>query len=362
MNRLPRRYGLHRVLAAVLLLVCAGARAQTAEPEVPQAPAAIADSGAPSGAVYGTALGDSGFNLGGYAAVEAADELGADAAASFKSLSVLLSWQGQGRWSFFGELEGENLITFNAGELGDDHEAELVLERLHVDYAWSDALQFRIGKFLTPIGRWNVIHAAPLTWTTSRPLITESTFPTNATGAMARGVVSLAGRALEWSVYTSPGEELAPEEDSDPFKEAYGLRLDYDLSHGLQLGLSFAEYEQKREKDEHKTLYGIDFLWQYQRFELSGEWAYRTRTQGGSSADESGAYVQAVAPLYRLLYGVVRYETFDPAGAGAGLNLYVSGLTWRFRPGWAAKLEYRIATDNSVGQPEGWRASLAVLF
>lgn len=310
----------------------------------------------------GYAIGDTGLTLGGYAAAELADYQGADPAANFKSLSLMLWWQNDGRWSFFSEIEGENLATINGSDGGEDHDAELALERLHVDYAWSDALQFRIGKFLTPIGRWNVIHAAPLTWTTSRPLITETTFPTNATGAMARGLVPLGGHALEWSVYASPGEELAPEDDIDPFREAYGLRLDYELGYGLQLGASLVEFEQQKARGGHKTLYGLDFLWQYRGYELSGEWAYRTRTRGDSDADERGAYVQGVAPLRAPLYLVLRYENFSPAGAGEGLNLYVGGLAWRFRPGWVGKLEYRHATDNGVGVPEGWLGSIAVLF
>jgi hypothetical protein len=347
--------------AAAALIAAGVAQAQNALPDT--SPEQAPDAVAPVVERHGFQLGNSGFNLGGYAAAMAADYLGRDAAATLRSLSMLLSWQGDGRWSFFSELEGENLATVNAGELGDefggDHDRELVLERLYLDYACSDALQFRVGKFLTPIGRWNVIHAAPLTWTTSRPLITESTFPTNATGAMAHGVLPLGGHALEWSVYGSPGEELLPEKDSDPFREAYGLRLDYDLGLGLQLGTSLVEFEQKHQSGEHRTLYGIDFLWQYRSFELSGEWAYRARADDG---DEFGSYIQAVVPLVDTLYGVARYETFDTGGNGPGLNLYISGLAWRFRPGWAAKLEYRIATDNDVGEPEGWLGSIAVLF
>ncbi|NGY05978.1 porin [Solimonas terrae] len=352
----------HLLRAASCLALAASGLAHAQEAASPTG----GGDAAPAVERHGYPLGDSGFNLGGYAAAEAADYIGGDPAATLRGVSLLLSWQSDSRWSFFSELEGENLVKLNASDLGhdygSDHTRALALERLYVDYAWSDALQFRIGKFLTPIGRWNVIHAAPLTWTSSRPLITESTFPTNATGAMAHGVVPLAGHALEWSAYASPGQELLPEEGSDPFKEAYGLRLDYEVGGGLQLGASLVEFEQKHEHGEHKTLYGIDFLWQYRRFELSGEWAYRVRVHQGDDADEFGSYVQAVMPLIGTLYGVARYETFNTSNSGPGLNLYLGGLAWRFRPGWVGKLEYRIATDNGVDEPEGWLSSIAVLF
>ncbi|NKF22823.1 hypothetical protein [Solimonas marina] len=356
------RIMVRRALLAVPLLLVSGMASAQAGAIDPGA-----DSSGPAVERHGYPLG-AGFNLGGYSAAEVADYLGDDPAMTLRSLSLLLSWQGQGRWSFFSEVEGENLFTINADQLGmrydgdSDHDLDIGLERFYVDYAWSDALQFRIGKFLTPIGRWNVIHAAPLTWTTSRPLITESTFPTNATGAMVHGVLPIGERTLEWALYASPGEELAPEHDSNPFKEAYGLRLDFDVGYGLQLGASAVEFEQTHDAGEHKTLYGVDFLWQYLDYELSGEWAYRVRTRGDDSADERGAYIQAVAPIVGSLFGVARYESFNPSGSDPGLNLYIGGLAWRFHPGWVTKVEYRFATDNGVDEPEGWLGSISVLF
>jgi hypothetical protein len=43
------------------------------------------------------------------------------------------------------------------------------VERLYLDYLHSDALATRLGKHLTPIGRWNLRHADPLVWTATRP-------------------------------------------------------------------------------------------------------------------------------------------------------------------------------------------------
>ena len=44
-------------------------------------------------------------------------------------------------------------------------------------------------------GRWNLIHAAPLVWTTLRPLATSRLFPTSVNGAMSKmlgGLMALA--------------------------------------------------------------------------------------------------------------------------------------------------------------------------
>lgn len=310
----------------------------------------------------GFALGTGGWNAGGYATVSAQRYQGGQASATLDSLSLLLWLENDSPWQVFAELELEDALVLSRDGLTSP-ERELALERLQVDYAFSDSLSLRAGKFLTPIGRWNQIHAAPLTWTTSRPLITESTFPTNATGAMLRGVRELGGRALEWSVYVSPGRELLAEDDIDAFREAVGGRVDLEWSSTLKLGLSLVEFEQEQQRDEHRTLAGIDFLYRRDNgLELSGEYAVRTRERDRRQSDERGAYLQLVLPLKGQLYGVGRYEGFDVAGASSDLHLYLAGLAWRARPGWVAKVEWRHATENGPGTPEGFLGSVAVLF
>ncbi len=309
----------------------------------------------------GYKLGQSDFTLGGYAEAAFQDAEGTQPwRAALASLSGILWWDDGGRWRFFAEIELDDALVLQPGDLTTD-DATPVLERFHFDYAHADALKLRLGKFLTPVGRWNLIHAAPLTWTTSRPLITEATFPTNATGAMVYGVLPWTDEGVEYSLYTSPGEELFPAKDVDTFREAFGLRLAATLLPRTQVGLSFASFEQDS-TPERKTLYGLDFGASWRRFELSGELAYRTRDFGEDQIDERGHYLQLVSPLGARLYAVLRYEGFQESGAGRDMSLYLGGLTWRPRPGLALKAEYGKATDNDIRVRDGLRASIAVLF
>lgn len=309
----------------------------------------------------GYRLGDSGFTLGGYGELVARDDKSRDPQAALDSLSALLWWDGGGRWRFFSELELEDALIARPGDTTTD-EAEVVLERFYIDYARSDALKFRVGKFLTPIGRWNLIHAAPLTWTTSRPRITEATFPTNTTGGMVYGVLPWTDDGVEYSLYATPGEELLPEDELDTFKEAVGARVASELLPNTQFGLSYANFEQENSTDERKQLFGADLLWSWHRYELSGEIAYRTIARGGESRDEEGGYLQFVAPLTQRLYAVLRYENFRVADTAQDLDLVIAGVNFRPRPAVALKAEYLHAGGESGDQPEGVLASFAVLF
>lgn len=312
----------------------------------------------------GYRLGDSGFTLGGYGEATLRDEERRDAQAALDAMSLILWWDGGARWHFFSELELEDALVVQPGDTTTD-EAELVLERFYVDYIRSDALKIRLGKFLTPVGRWNLIHAAPLTWTTSRPLITEATFPTNTTGGMAYGVLPWGREGVEYSLYATPGEELLPESGLDTFKEAIGARVAATLLPNTQFGVSYVNFQQQRSTEERKQLFGADFLWSWHRYELSGEIAYRNIARGGDSRDEEGRYLQLVAPLTQKLYAVARYESFRVAQPELDLDLVLGGLNYRVMPAVTLKAEYsdssgEVGDDGEV--TEGFLASIAVLF
>jgi hypothetical protein len=357
-----------RVLVALVLgaVLPVWAQADAELPFTPPSPEAAGIGLDPMARHYelghGLRLGDSGFTLGGYGDLsfqETNDER--DWTLGLEALSGFLWWDGGNRWRFFAELELTDALVFSPGDTTTD-EARVVLERLYFDYVLRDEAKFRVGKFLTPVGRWNLIHAEPLVWTTSRPLITETTFPTNATGAMVYGVLPFGREGIEYSVYASPGEELFPAPDADTFREAYGGHLKFTPWAHTQIGLSFVDFELAGSAANRRKLYGVDLFWSWRRFEFSGEYAYRSATRKLGGGDERGYYAQFVAPLWRQLYGVARYENFRESDAPRDLHLYVGGLNYRWNSAIALKAEYSRATDDVLGIADGFKASIAVLF
>src|SRR5512143_2372220 len=189
---------------------------------------AVAEDGAFSDINYrlgeGLRLADTGFSLGGYATASYEHLEHAPARTALDNLSLFVWWQGEGRWKFFSELDYENVVAHPSSDVPGE-ERYLALERLYVDYALNDTTTVRAGKFLTPIGRWNLIHATPLVWTTSRPFVTTEVFPTNATGLMLNGTLPRFADGAEYSLYASNGNELRPNPALDPFREAIGAHL-----------------------------------------------------------------------------------------------------------------------------------------
>ena len=350
--RMPRRF-LNPLMRFVIVLCLALTGLQARADEYP-----LSDINYRMG--EGLKVADTGFSLGGYATASLQNLRHAPSRIAVDNLSLFVWWQGDSRWKFFSEFDYENVLASNAaGQEGRDH--YLALERLYLDYAVTDTATIRVGKFLTPIGRWNLIHATPLVWTTSRPLVTTRTFPTNATGLMLNGTLPAVAHGAEYSLYASKGNELRPNPALDPFHEAIGGHVTFPLLPDGQVGLSYVVFEQEQARDETRQLVGADFVWSRNRYEISAEGIYRF-SDNGSAWDEKGAFGQLVVPLSDKLYAVGRYEIFRKALESQATQLWIAGLNYRITPAIVLKAEWIGSKHNRIDAPEGFMSSLSLLF
>ena len=322
----------------------------------------------------GYPVGDGRLRLGGYASVNLRDLRDDPARLEVSDLSLFLRWDGGGRWQAFSELEiGEALLLEEGRGLTTD-EAEFELERAYVDYLHSERLNLRLGKFLTPIGHWNQVHADPLTWTVTRPLTTQAGFASHATGLMLYGEAPWLGAGWSYHLYVDDSARLDPRPDNPSptgkdipgveigaFEHARGLRLLYRSEvGGWQAGVSLARFGVDGFVGR-KTLLGADFLWRRHGLELGGEALYR-RDSADDGEDEWGGFLQGAFPLYRRWWLVARHELFDDLAVPGQASITSLGLTFRPVPPVALKLELRRGRDNELLAPDGLFASAAVLF
>jgi hypothetical protein len=98
---------------------------------------------------------------------------------------------------------------------------------------------------------------------------------------------------------------------------------------------------------------------------LTGEFAY-TRLREADESREWSFYLQDVIPLYRTLYGVVRFEHIEPR-RGSAVNGPMIGLAWRVLPHVLLKADYQFADregdpDEESAIERGFVASVTVFF
>lgn len=337
----------------------------------------------------GLALGDSGITLGGYLTAEAQRLRSGESRFRSSHASVFAWWEGRAdleRLKLLAEADLENAIVERRGPFGGETRAEqrLSLQRLHADWTVDDALRLRAGKFLTPVGRWNLSHAGPLVWTTNRPLMTRSVYPRQLTGLMAGGELLLGASSLGWSAYGSNGWEWDADPGQDLFASVRGLRGVLRSGGGLQVGLSWARYEQRGSRGEPRTLQGLDLLWQHRGFELQAEWlrteplhpqALPVPPRPGAGVRPTqraeptrGAYVQGVvplgpwAPLLAQVSLVARHERLRDTAVAATFRQSTLGLAWRPQPALSLKAEYQWSRGRPDLAVDGWAGSVSVLF
>ena len=309
----------------------------------------------------GLSLPGTGLTIGGYASAGFNSQTRQPWRFEVDDLSLFLTWENQGRWRLFSELEVEDALTYKEGGSPTTSETFFSVERLYADFIVSDALIVRFGKFLTPVGRWNLIHAAPLVWTTSRPLATERLFDKHSTGLMLHGSLPIFGKDLDYALYAEPTDELDPKSSHGgiAFNNAAGGRLLYHPGDNFEIGLSYLNFELQRKPSGRSNLVGTDFFWSRRQFEISGEFVYR-RSGGPSPNDEAELYVQGVAPLGKGFFAVGRYEFVDSPGITAHFG--IGGLAYRPFSPLVLKLEYRTGVHNRLLAPNGLFTSISVLF
>ena len=266
-------------------------------------------------------------------------------------------------YAFFSEIAFNDWFS-HAGERALDD--ALKIERLYLDILATDSLTLRAGKFLTPVGRWNVLHVSPLLWTTSRPLVAqEQLFSGNVNGLMLSKTIEWGERNVDLSAYIDNSKQLDPDQNQIGFDHAYGGRANVELFDELQVGASYLAYKKYFGYDFHldtNHLFGMDVLWQKNNYEIQLEMIYRHAND--IQDDEHGFYVQGVVPLVDHLFAVGRYEYLNGKHRNikTDAKVGVAGLTWRPWVPLALKAEYRFGSQNEFIAPSGFYTSFSMFF
>jgi len=313
-----------------------------------------------------------GYTEAGYSAFKAAPQQ-----LALKDMSLFISWRPFSRLHVFSELELENLFSLNGVR---PFNKALIVERLYADFLVNDQFTIRIGKYLTPFSRWNLLHAAPLVWTSSRPMLTaDFAVAQRSSGVEFIYKNFLFSHELNLSIFADDSYNLDIKSTSDDFKHAVGSRLTYQLTSTLNLGLSYVANESESEFLDQFTwqhVIGFDFLWQKNQYEFQFESFFNYREQ---QQDRYGFYLQGVIPLPVLnrVFLVGRYEymyqeeNYLQVESALDLDIQfplkkiqvgVVGLTWRPAPPIALKLEYRLGKNNSGSAPSGFLSSISLFF
>ena len=243
-----------RLLAlACLLGLGSGARAQQAVPDpAPSADRPVFSFDSPLGPIeYRAGRGlrvGSRLTVGGFTTVEIDDSEDEPGTIELDGLNLLVLFEPIDALRFFAELEVGDLLRYEPGADDVDSNPEVNTERLYLDLGRSDALNLRLGKFQTPVGRWNLVPAEPFVWTASDPVLVERAFDEHQTGAALFGSFYPRSNTLSYWLYGQFVEPLDPDTDSEPADRSVGGRLEWGGPVGdWSVGTSLLASERKND-------------------------------------------------------------------------------------------------------------------
>lgn len=308
-----------------------------------------------------------GFHLGGYSSVDLHVPRTETTNVKLNEVSLILTWDQNTRIKFFSELELENPLGFNTQHGLHAKASHIDLERLYFDYNINEKSSVRMGRFLTPAGRWNQLHASPLVWTASRPLVTLRMFPYGINGAMLFGSVPVGGVGVDYQLYGEALKDQSQDVTEIIYRDVRGGRLALSdvfdsggVNTGLNtIGLNMMTYRQDLHPSTEYRLYGLDFFLTFNRWELSGEGYVRNTVQGADAG--SGAYLQSAYALGQEWYWITRLETLH-AVDDQNAERWVIGLTKRLKPNQLLKFEFIGGSGEYEDVPRGFASSFAVMF
>ena len=320
------------------------------------------------------------LNLGGYINIAYEQHESKQDIIELDDLSLFISWSPHSQVRFFAELEMESLISTDG--IANFSES-FSLERLYVDFLATESFSIRFGQFLTPVGRWNTTHAAPLVWTTSRPIATESHFfPSRSNGLMLTKQFVVNDHDLDISVYFDDSADLDVRKIENTFKNKHTKHeIDHEVAFEYAIGThiiyepislfktSFSYLAFKKHADEKLStnhLLGLDLFWQDDGYEMQMELAYRTAADEQGS--ETSTYIQGIVPITYNMFAVGRYEFINgthqlSSGSINGTtHVGVPALAWRPYSPLVLKAEYRFGNNNKEIAPSGFFTSVSMLF
>jgi hypothetical protein len=240
--------------------------------------------------------------------------------------------------------------TFQNGTVNDQYNGKLRVERAYLNYAFSDALGLRMGKFITPAGIWNQTPVPVFKDTFSKPRLSLEIFPRFSTGAMVHGSSSLGENELWYSVFAQLTPDLDPAYNNIESTNSLGgsLTLIRDKWSG---GVAFGQFKNVRSHDLSEYI-GIYQSYATGALKLTAEAfvSYDEYDVVAGSNDrkykKSSYYIQGVYKLLPKLSGVWRNEYFANEYVNDKETINTIGLNYKPHSAVSFKIERQFSNKK----------------
>lgn len=308
------------------------------------------------------------YHLSGYANIEHTRQ---PAKLELDDLSLFVSGHVNQGVNPFIEVEISSHTLAQQG--GERKNGQFVVERFYNDAILSGQDTLRVGKMLTPLGGWNVVHAAPLMHTVTRPCTAAMGFHAYVSG-ISWLHESESSATPDFQLYLQPGNEwFKRSEEQAPrnFRNVAGGHINKSFNLIDRIGASF-QHGQLIETGEKFTLYGVNVSKSLGKLKLESE-AIISRFTGSVLAgvssrihnNETGIYILADYSITPQWHGIMEWERYQDHTAAVPSRNTLMGIAYRPRAPMVWKLEYVYQAGEPVPVSPiftGWKAAFSLMF
>lgn len=305
----------------------------------------------------GMQVGSLPFYIGGYFSL---DYKHTDEANRYRVDDIaVLGYGSYEKLSYMAEFEFKEMyvLTHQNGINKTIQNNKIYTERLYIDYNLDENYMFRVGKYNSPIGFWNLLPVNVLRETTSNPVSTSIIFPKFTTG-LGASYLSYGEGELKVDVMLQNNNDISSEYNNYKMDEHYGIGLSYakdDYTFKLNGGY-FRNLESKAIEDK---LYYMLLSAKYEsdKYQILAEIGSQ-KSKNNYTTDYAG-YIQGLYRFTQQHLGVLRVESYDDKLNATSDDMLVFGYTYRPLYPIAIKSEYQFHSQSSQNQ---FLFSFSVLF
>lgn len=272
---------------------------------------------------------------------------------------ALLAYGNYGKFSYLGELEYRNFYvrtdTQDTTVIYKDR--RIYAERLYVDYNYDENYKFKIGKYNSPIGFWNLLPINVFRQTTSSPISSKIIFPTFTTG-VSISRTSFDEDEFKIELMLQNNEDLDDEYNSYEIDKHYGLNILYEKEN-ISFKLNGGYFHRIEIPISDRSLYYFLFSVKYEsdKYQLMGEFGNQF-----SKTKVTTPYAGYIQGLYRINQehiASVRFEAYDDNVKGVKDSMAIMSYTYRPLYPIAFKTEYQF---HQLKETNKFMLSFSVLF
>lgn len=296
------------------------------------------------------------LTVGGYFSSEYAN---GESERSFKVDDVAVMAYGEltPQLNYMVEFEAVSFYTYDFKTDTDKSNTVFHAERVYLDYRFSDNLDVRVGKQITPIGYWNLQPINVLRDTTSNPLYSRYLFPKFLTGVALSGFV---GNSFDttYQIFAQETQDLDKSYINISTDHFVGATIEHELTMQSSIGGGIGQFTTLQNDTFNFAV--INGKYTGEPFEVSAEYMFRKNSSKSVKNDKSmGGYVQLLYPVSEQHALVSRYEYFDDNDVIGKDQIFLFGYSYRPIYPISFKAEYQWHEQSSQNK---FLASFSVLF